>query len=206
MDEKCEKLVRYFELSTLLTLVVIGPDGKTLHPNVADAVEEYGVIAYPFTPDKFVELEKIEKAKQEVQTLESVLVSGDLDFVLGKDGANSPQNLCQSLRLKTLFFIRFRINIGYTNASWIRNTEDNSSTSGCVFLLGGGEIPWASKKQTCITSSIIEFEFVALTASGMESEWLRNLILEISFWSKPIAPISICCDNAATLANVYSQM
>ncbi|GKC13509.1 probable nucleoredoxin 1 [Tanacetum coccineum] len=90
MDEKCEKLVRYFELSTLLTLVVIGPDGKTLHPNVADAVEEYGVIAYPFTPDKFVELEKIEKAKQEVQTLESVLVSGDLDFVLGKDGANKP--------------------------------------------------------------------------------------------------------------------
>ncbi|GKD25203.1 probable nucleoredoxin 1 [Tanacetum coccineum] len=71
-------------------LVVIGPNGKTLHPNVADAVEEYCVIAYPFTPDKFVELEKIEKAKQEAETLESVLVSGDLDFVLGKDGANIP--------------------------------------------------------------------------------------------------------------------
>nr|GEX88054.1 probable nucleoredoxin 1 [Tanacetum cinerariifolium] len=55
-DKKCEKLVRYFELSTLPTLVVIGPDGKTLHPNVADAVEEHGVIAYPFTPDKFAEL------------------------------------------------------------------------------------------------------------------------------------------------------
>nr|GEU75892.1 sorting nexin 2A-like [Tanacetum cinerariifolium] len=26
---------------------------------------------------------------------------------------------------------------GYTNASWISNTEDNSSTSGCIFLLGG---------------------------------------------------------------------
>ncbi|GKA12747.1 hypothetical protein Tco_0692293, partial [Tanacetum coccineum] len=26
---------------------------------------------------------------------------------------------------------------GYTNASWINNTEDNSSTSGWVFLLGG---------------------------------------------------------------------
>ncbi|GKA10667.1 probable nucleoredoxin 1 [Tanacetum coccineum] len=48
-DEKCKKLVRYFELSTLPTLVVIGLDGKTLHPNVADAVEEHGVIAYPFT-------------------------------------------------------------------------------------------------------------------------------------------------------------
>ncbi|GJZ26064.1 zinc finger, CCHC-type containing protein [Tanacetum coccineum] len=29
---------------------------------------------------------------------------------------------------------------GYTDASWINNTEDNSSTSGWVFLLGGGAI------------------------------------------------------------------
>ncbi|GJY28762.1 zinc finger, CCHC-type containing protein [Tanacetum coccineum] len=29
---------------------------------------------------------------------------------------------------------------GYTNASWISNTKDNSSTSGWVFLLGGGAI------------------------------------------------------------------
>nr|GFC78580.1 zinc finger, CCHC-type [Tanacetum cinerariifolium] len=38
---------------------------------------------------------------------------------------------------------------GYTYASWISNTKDNSSTSGWVFLLGGGVISWASKKQTC---------------------------------------------------------
>ncbi|GJS70225.1 hypothetical protein Tco_0703066 [Tanacetum coccineum] len=55
---------------------------------------------------------------------------------------------------------------GYTDASWINNTEDNSSTSGWVFLLGGGAIYWASKKQTCITSSRMESEFVALAAAG----------------------------------------
>ncbi|GKB92895.1 zinc finger, CCHC-type containing protein [Tanacetum coccineum] len=71
---------------------------------------------------------------------------------------------------------------GYTDASWINNTEDNSSTSGWVFLLGGGVIYWASKKQTCITGSIMEFEFVALAAAGKEAE----------------------C--AATLAKAYSQM
>ncbi|CAM8944479.1 unnamed protein product [Rhodiola kirilowii] len=42
---------------------------------------------------------------------------------------------------------------GYSDASWISNEEDHSSTSGWVFLLGGGAISWASKKQTCITSS-----------------------------------------------------
>nr|GEW70166.1 zinc finger, CCHC-type [Tanacetum cinerariifolium] len=65
---------------------------------------------------------------------------------------------------------------GYTDASWISNNEDNSSTSDWVFLLGGGAIFWASKKQTCITGSTMEFEFVALASVGKEAEWLKNLL------------------------------
>ncbi|GJT29593.1 zinc finger, CCHC-type containing protein [Tanacetum coccineum] len=86
----------------------------------------------------------------------------------------------------------------------LNNTEDNSSTSGWIILLFGGAISWASKKQTCITGSTMESEFMALADANKEAEWLRNLILEIPLWSKPIAPISIRCDNAATLANAYS--
>ncbi|KAK3420197.1 hypothetical protein EUGRSUZ_G01004 [Eucalyptus grandis] len=89
-DKKCEKLVRYFKLSTLPTLVIIGQDGKTVHPNVAETVEEHGITAYPFTPEKFAELAEIEKKREESQTLESILVSGDLDFVIGKDGTKIP--------------------------------------------------------------------------------------------------------------------
>jgi len=85
-DKNSEKLVWYFELSTLPTLVIIGQDGKTVHSNVAKTVKEHGVAAYPFTPEKFAELAEIEKKREESQTLESILVSGDLDFVIGKDG------------------------------------------------------------------------------------------------------------------------
>nr|GEW34242.1 hypothetical protein [Tanacetum cinerariifolium] len=67
----------------------------------------------------------------------------------------------------------------YFDASWINNMEDHSSTSGRVFLLGVGAISWASKKQTCITSSTMESEFVALAVAGNEAEWLRNLVYEI---------------------------
>ncbi|KAK2378173.1 hypothetical protein QL285_078757 [Trifolium repens] len=95
---------------------------------------------------------------------------------------------------------------GYSDASWINNVEDSSSTSGWVFLLGGGAISWASKKQTCITSSTMESEFVALAAAGKEAEWLRNLVYEIPIWPKPISPISIRCDSSATLAKAYSQI
>nr|KAJ0189301.1 hypothetical protein LSAT_V11C800397780 [Lactuca sativa] len=95
---------------------------------------------------------------------------------------------------------------GYLDSSWINNLEDPSSTSGWVFLLGGGAISCASKKQTCITNSTMEYEFVALSAAGKEAEWLRNLIYEISLWPKPISTISIRCDSAATLAKAYSQV
>ncbi|CAL0313177.1 unnamed protein product [Lupinus luteus] len=89
-DKSREKLIRYFELLALPTLVIIGPDGKTLHSNVAEAIEEHGIAAYPFTPEKFAELVELEKAKEASQTLESILVSGDLDFVIGKDGVKIP--------------------------------------------------------------------------------------------------------------------
>ncbi|GJW74062.1 zinc finger, CCHC-type containing protein [Tanacetum coccineum] len=59
------------------------------------------------------------------------------------------------------------------------------------------------QKQTCITGSTMEYEFVALTAVGKEAEWLRNLIHEILIWPKLIASISIHCDSAATLAKAY---
>nr|GEY31332.1 hypothetical protein [Tanacetum cinerariifolium] len=75
---------------------------------------------------------------------------------------------------------RYIILEGCTDASWINNTEDNSSTNGWVFLLAG--------------------------AASKEADWLRNLILEIPLWSKPIAPIYILCDSTATLAKTYSQM
>ncbi|XP_015894781.2 probable nucleoredoxin 1 [Ziziphus jujuba] len=85
-----QKIARYFDLGTLPTLVIIGQDGKTLKRNVAELIEEHGVLAYPFSPEKLVELAEIEKANIEAQTLESLLVSGDKDFVIEKSGSKVP--------------------------------------------------------------------------------------------------------------------
>ena len=60
---------------------------------------------------------------------------------------------------------------GYTNASWITNMEDHSSTSGWLFLLGGGTISWVSKEQSCFTTSTMESEFVTLAITGKIAEW-----------------------------------
>nr|GEY38965.1 hypothetical protein [Tanacetum cinerariifolium] len=57
----------------------------------------------------------------------------------------------------------------------LNNTKDNSSTSCWVFLLGGGAISWASKKQTCIIGSTIESKFVAMEATGKEAECVATM-------------------------------
>nr|KAJ0218428.1 hypothetical protein LSAT_V11C300151400 [Lactuca sativa] len=104
-------------------------------------------------------------------------------------------------------YLKGTMNYGLTYSGYPSVLEDDhSSTSGQVFLLGRGAISWASKKQTCITNSTMDSEFVALYAAGKEAEWLRNLIYEIPLWPKPISTISIRCDSAVTLAKAYSQV
>ena len=89
-NKMCRKIVSYFELSDLPTLVLISPDGKTLSSNIADIINEHGFEAwegFPFNAEKLEILAEKAKAKAASQTLESLLVTGDVDFVIGKDGA-----------------------------------------------------------------------------------------------------------------------
>ncbi|KAJ3683265.1 hypothetical protein LUZ60_013492 [Juncus effusus] len=92
-DKSIAKLTRYFELRMPPTLVLIGTDGKTSNPNLSEIIEEHGVEAwegYPFTEEKLGFLEEKARAKRELQTLESLLVNNDLDYVVGKDGTKVP--------------------------------------------------------------------------------------------------------------------
>ncbi|KAE8686574.1 hypothetical protein F3Y22_tig00111057pilonHSYRG00020 [Hibiscus syriacus] len=59
---------------------------KTLHPNAADAVEEHGIEAYPFTPEKFAELEEIEKQKRQYKLSNRLWVRGIWIMSLGRMG------------------------------------------------------------------------------------------------------------------------
>ena len=95
---------------------------------------------------------------------------------------------------------------GYSDASWITSASDNKSTSGWIFTIGGGAVSWASKKQTCITHSTMESEFIALVAAGKEAEWLRNLLFDIQLWPQPMPSISLYCDSEATLSRAYNKV
>ncbi|GKC33974.1 hypothetical protein Tco_1046358 [Tanacetum coccineum] len=81
-----------------------------------------------------------------------------------------------------------------------------ASLSGWIFTLGGGAMSWGSKKQSCLTDSIMAAEFVALASCCKEAEWLQDLLINIPLWLKPISPISMHCDNQSTLSRAYNQV
>ena len=95
---------------------------------------------------------------------------------------------------------------GYSDASWISDIQDSKATSGYVFTLGGATVSWKSSKQTVITRSTMESEFVALDKSGEEAEWLRHFLEDIPEWPKPVPAICIHCDNQSTIGRAQNVM
>ena len=45
----------------------------------------------------------------------------------------------------------------------------------------------------------MESEFVALEKAGTKVEWLRNLLVDILKWYKPLPSISLHCDSQAAI-------
>ena len=55
--------------------------------------------------------------------------------------------------------------VGYSDADWAGDVQDRRSTSGNVFLLGGGAITWSSRKQSSVALSTVEAEYMALSVA-----------------------------------------
>ncbi|GJS54935.1 DNA polymerase zeta catalytic subunit-like protein [Tanacetum coccineum] len=72
--------------------------------------------------------------------------------------------------------------------------------------LAGGAVSWVSKKQTCISHSTIEAEFIALAAAGKETEWIRDLLMDIQRWPCPMPSIPMYCDSKVALSIAYNSV
>ena len=63
---------------------------------------------------------------------------------------------------------------GYSDADWAGDQDERHSTSGNVFMFGGGAICWSSKEQAVVALSIAEAEYIALSAAAQEAAWLQK--------------------------------
>ncbi|RVW93240.1 Retrovirus-related Pol polyprotein from transposon TNT 1-94 [Vitis vinifera] len=66
--------------------------------------------------------------------------------------------------------------IGYSDSDFAGCQDSRRSTSGYIYLLAGGAISWRFAKQTLVTSSTMEAEFVACYEASNQGIWLRNFV------------------------------
>ena len=69
----------------------------------------------------------------------------------------------------------------FVDADYAGCQEKRKSTTGYVILFAGGVIDWKSSKQSMVTLSSAEAEYVALSTAVAKVCWLRNLLKEIGY-------------------------
>nr|GEV78252.1 zinc finger, CCHC-type [Tanacetum cinerariifolium] len=139
-----------------------------------------GVIICLYVDDMLIfgtDQNQVDKTKKFLSSRFSMKDMAEADVILDCSPVNTPMDLVEELKSNTGTMNYDLSYVGcpsvlkaYSDANWINHVEDSSSTSGWVFLLGGGAISWASNKQTYITGYTMKSEFVALADAGKEAE------------------------------------
>ena len=89
--------------------------------------------------------------------------------------------------------------IGYTDSDFQSYADLRKSTSEYVFTLGGATVSWWSIKQTCISYSTMEAEYVAVSEAAKEAVWLRKFLMELGVMAKVVDPMILYYDNSKAL-------
>uniref|UniRef100_H3H1B3 Reverse transcriptase Ty1/copia-type domain-containing protein n=1 Tax=Phytophthora ramorum TaxID=164328 RepID=H3H1B3_PHYRM len=68
---------------------------------------------------------------------------------------------------------------GYSDADWAGDLADRKSTSGYTFMLMSAPVSWGSKKQSSVSLSTSEAEYIAVSLAIQEGKWIHRLLCEI---------------------------
>ena len=85
----------------------------------------------------------------------------------------------------------------FTDADWARSVDDRKSTSGATFFLGNCLVSWLSKKQSSISLSTVEVEYIVVVSCCTQVIWMKqklgNLLMNYEH------QIIINCDNISAI-------
>lgn len=94
--------------------------------------------------------------------------------------------------------------VGYSDSDWASDLDDRRSTSGFVFMLGGGAISWSSKKQASPATSSCEAEYMAAAHCARHAIWLRRLFSDLSIPTS--SPLTLFLDNQSAIRLTQDEM
>ncbi|GAB4814241.1 hypothetical protein N2152v2_001287 [Parachlorella kessleri] len=83
----------------------------------------------------------------------------------------------------------------YCDADYAGDLDTRRSTTGYVFLLGGGAISWSSRLQPTVAVSTTEAEYMAAAYAIKEALWLKTLLAELALEDS----ITIFADNQSAI-------
>ena len=91
----------------------------------------------------------------------------------GRDHWTAVKNILKYLRRTKDYMLVYGskdlILIGYTESNFQTDKDAKKSTSRSIFTLNGGAVVWRSIKQSCITDSTMEAEYVAACEAVKEA-------------------------------------
>lgn len=86
---------------------------------------------------------------------------------------------------------------GYSDADWAGDIDTRRSTSWYVFQICGSTVSWCSKRQSSVSKSSTEAEYIALSVASQEAVWLSRLLKNVGV--KQEEPILIYEDNQGAI-------
>ena len=85
---------------------------------------------------------------------------------------------------------------GFVDVDWAGDLDQRRSTSEYVFNLFGGAVSWMSKKQSIVSLSTTEAEYMAATHARKEAVWLQRLCSSMGLEQ---GAIRIDCDSQSAI-------
>jgi hypothetical protein len=86
----------------------------------------------------------------------------------------------------------------------MNDQDDFKSQSWFVFMLNGVAVSWKSSKQSTVTDSTTEAEYITEAEAAMEGYWIKKFVTELGVVST-LDSVEIYCDNSAAVAQSKEQ-
>ena len=71
----------------------------------------------------------------------------------------------------------------YSDANWVGNKDDFTSTSTFIIYLRHNPVSWSSKKQSTVARSSTEAEYRSVATTIADLHWISNLLGELGYSS-----------------------
>jgi len=95
--------------------------------------------------------------------------------------------------------------IGFSDADFAGDPNDNKSTSAYVFTLSRTPISWRSTKEKKTTTLTMQAEFLEIYEASNHALFLRNFVTELGLINLVQKPITLFCDNSVTICFIKNN-